>query len=41
MAFAASRYVYVLRNGEIADQGDVGAFSSDNSRLTRAYLGGS
>jgi len=41
MAFAASRYVYVLRNGEIADEGDVGAFSSDNARLTRAYLGGS
>jgi len=41
MAFATSRYVYVLRNGKIADQGDVGAFSSDDVRLTRAYLGGS
>jgi len=41
MAFAASRYVYVLRNGEIADQGDVDVFSSDGTRLTRAYLGGS
>ena len=41
MAFAASRYVYVMRNGEIADQGDVESFSSDNARLTRAYLGSS
>ena len=41
MAFAASRYAYVLRNVEIADQGDVEGFRSNNSLLTRAYLGGS
>lgn len=39
MAFAACNYVYVLRNGRIADQGEVTNFRSDNTRLTRAYLG--
>jgi branched-chain amino acid transport system ATP-binding protein len=41
MAFAATRYVYVLRNGMVVDEGDVALFSSDVARLTRAYLGNS
>ncbi len=41
MAFATSRYVYVLRNGIVVDQGDVALFSSDAARLAHAYLGNS